>query len=212
MNSGALALLLAGCGASLLAWTGEVRRRLTLVFLARPLVMISFIGAALAVTASSGVARGMVVAALGASLVGEVVLATPDARLRPAVVAFMVSRGLFIAALWQAPTFDIAALVSAAALIIGLGFGAVPQLLAGARSDSSTATIAAIGWAVISSALVLVAASTLNPVAIVGAVLVWGHDALFGWVRLVGPVERSATLLTIGSHAGHLAMVMWLTA
>ena len=63
--------------AALVDWWSVARERLGVEFIAKPLVVIGLIGAALAVDTGDGVVQGLVVAALGASLVGDVVLMTP---------------------------------------------------------------------------------------------------------------------------------------
>ena len=85
--------------AALVDWWSVARERLGVEFIAKPLVVIGLIGAALAVDTGDGVVRGLVVAALGASLVGDVVLMTPDARFEAGVFAFLVAHVLYILSL-----------------------------------------------------------------------------------------------------------------
>ena len=119
--------------AALVDWWSVARERLGVEFIAKPLVVIGLIGAALAVDSGDGVVRGLVVAALGASLVGDVVLMTPDARFEAGVFAFLVAHVLYITAFLETGGLDVGAGVAAAVLIIGIGLGAVPQIIAGAR-------------------------------------------------------------------------------
>ena len=107
--------------AALVDWWSVARERLGVEFIAKPLVVIGLIGAALAVDTGDGVVRGLVVAALGASLVGDVVLMTPDARFEAGVFAFLVAHVLYITAFLETGGLDVGAGVAAAVLIIGIG-------------------------------------------------------------------------------------------
>ena len=57
---------------------------------------------------------------------------TPDARFEAGVFAFLVAHVLYITAFLETGGLDVGAGVAAAVLIIGIGLGAVPQIIAGA--------------------------------------------------------------------------------
>ena len=114
--------------AALVDWWSVARERLGVEFIAKPLVVIGLIGAALAVDTGDGVVRGLVVAALGASLVGDVVLMTPDARFEAGVFAFLVAHVLYITAFLETGGLDVGAGVAARH-----GNGAAGPLLHGRR-------------------------------------------------------------------------------
>ena len=89
-------------GAALIAcvdWWSVARDRASVEYLAKPLVIVALVGLALAVDASDDTARGLVIAALGASLVGDVVLMAPDGSFMGGLGAFLVAHGLYITAL-----------------------------------------------------------------------------------------------------------------
>ena len=201
---------LAGVAALVDCWS-VAKERLGVEFVATPLVVIGLIGAALAVDTGDGVVRGLVVAALGASLVGDVVLMTPDARFEAGVFAFLVAHVLYITAFLETGGLEVGAGVAAAALIIGIGFGAVPQIMAGARSHGpAVQTGVAVSIAVISVTVVL-AAATGALTAMIAGVLLLTSGALLGWNRFVERAPGGRVLVHVTNHAAQVGFVLWLT-
>ena len=197
--------------AALVDWWSVARERLGVEFIAKPLVVIGLIGAALAVDTGDGVVRGLVVAALGASLVGDVVLMTPDARFEAGVFAFLVAHVLYITAFLETGGLDVGAGVAAAVLIIGIGFGAVPQIIAGARSGGpAIQTGVTVSLAVIAVTAVLAAATGALTAMIAGALLLTS-DALLGWNRLVDRAPGGRVLVHLTNNAAQVGFVLWLT-
>ena len=198
--------------AALVDWWGVARGRLGVEFIAKPLVVIGLIGAALAVDTGDGVVRGLVVAALGASLVGDVVLMTPDARFEAGVFAFLVAHVLYITAFLETGGLDVGAGVAAAVLIIGIGFGAVPQIIAGARlRGPAMQTGVTVSLAVIAVTALLAAATGALTAMIAGALLL-ASDALLGWNRFVDRAPGGRVLVQVTNHAAHVGFVLWLTS
>ena len=198
--------------AALVDWWGVARGRLGVEFIAKPLVVIGLIGAALAVDTGDGVVRGLVVAALGASLVGDVVLMTPDARFEAGVFAFLVAHVLYIIAFLETGGLDVGAGVAAAVLIIGIGFGAVPQIISGSRSRGPAAqTGVTVSVAVIAVTAVLAAATGALTAMIAGALLLTS-DALLGWNRFVDRAPGGRVLVQVTNHAAQVGFVLWLTS
>lgn len=198
--------------AALVDWWSVARERLGVEFIAKPLVVIGLIGAALAVDTGDGVVRGLVVAALGASLVGDVVLMTPDARFEAGVFAFLVAHVLYITAFLETGGLDVGAGVAAAVLIIGIGFGAVPQIIAGARlRGPGMQTGVTVSLAVIAVTALLAAATGALTAMIAGALLLTS-DALLGWNRFVDRAPGGRVLVQVTNHAAHVGFVLWLTS
>ena len=98
MTTTATVLLVLAGVAALFDWWSVATDRLGVEFIAKPMVIILLIGMAHAIETDDGVARGLVIAALGASLVGDVVLMTPDARFEAGLVAFLVAHVLYLVA------------------------------------------------------------------------------------------------------------------
>ena len=171
--------------AAAIDWWGVARGRLSVEFIARPLVMIALIGAALAIETDADVTRGLVVAALGASLVADVVFMSPDARFEAGIVALAVGHVLYIAALAEAVEFG--PTVAAALLVVGIGIGAVPQIVDGARRRHPAVAAVVAGFVVAAGAMVTMAGGTGVLIAAIGGALFLAADSLLLWDHYVAP-------------------------
>ena len=118
---------------------------------------------------------------------------------------------LYITAFLETGGLDVGAGVAAAVLIIGIGFGAVPQIIAGARSGGpAIQTGVAVSLAVIAVTAVLAAATGALTAMIAGALLLTS-DALLGWNRLVDRAPGGRVLVHLTNHAAQVGFVLWLT-
>ncbi len=196
--------------AALVDWWSVARDRLGVEFVAKPMVMIALIGAALAIDTDDNVVRGVVIAALGASLVGDVVLMTPDARFEAGLFAFLVAHCLYIVAL--APSATVGPMLAAGLLVVAIGFGVVPQLLAAVRHHGRGTTVAVSTYIVALSAMTVMAAGTGVLVAAIGGALFFASDSLLGWNRFVAPAPGGRVLVHITYHLGQGGLVLWLAS
>lgn len=214
MTTTAAILLAVAALAATIDWWSVATDRLGVEFLAKPAVIISLIGVALAIEIDPGgatnVERGIIVAALGASLVGDVVLMTPDARFEAGLAAFLLAHLLYIAAL--APDFELGPALISGLLIVAIGFGVVPQLLAAVREHGRLITAAVAAYIVVVSAMGIVASGTGLLVTAVGGALFVISDALLGWGRFVGRAPGGRVLVHVTYHLGQVGLVLWLAA
>ena len=214
MTTTAVILLVAAGVAATIDWWSVATDRLGVEFLAKPAVIICLIGVALAIEidpgGASNVERSILLVALGASLVGDVVLMTPDARFEAGLGAFLVAHLFYIAAL--APDFEVGVGLIAAILIVALGFGVVPQLLGAVRAHGAAITAAVAAYVVVVSVMGIVAAGTGLVVTAIGGALFVVSDALLGWGRFVGPAPGGRVLVHVTYHLGQAGLVLWLAA
>lgn len=214
MTTTAAILLAVAAVAATIDWWSVATDRLGVEFLAKPTVIICLIGVALAIDidpgGASNVERGIILAALGASLVGDVVLMTPDARFEAGLASFLLAHLLYILAL--APDFEIGSGLISGILIVALGFGVVPQLLSAVRPHGALITAAVAAYVVAVTSMGVVAAGTGVLVAAVGGALFVVSDALLGWGRFVGPAPGGRVLVHVTYHLGQAGLVLWLAA
>ncbi len=189
-------------------WYGVLRGRLVVEFLAKPLVVISLIGVALALETDDNVVRGIVLAALGASLVGDVVLMTPDARFEAGLFAFLVAHLLYIAAF--ARDFQVELALAGGLMVVGLAFGVVPELMAGVRPKGPLITRAVTVYIGAISVMTIMAAGTGVIIAAVGGALFLLSDSLLAWNRFVGPAPGGRVLVHALHHGAQVCLVLWL--
>ncbi|MDW3219131.1 MAG: lysoplasmalogenase family protein [Acidimicrobiales bacterium] len=214
MTTTAVVLLVVAGLAATVDWWSVATDKLGVEFLAKPAVIICLIGVALAIEiepgGASNVQRGIIIAALGASLAGDVVLMTPDARFEAGLASFLIAHLFYIAAL--ASDFTVGPALAAGLLIVALGFGVVPQLLAGARPHGRAIVVAVAAYVLVVSAMGVVAAGTAVAVTGVGGMLFVVSDALLGWGRFVGPAPGGRVLVHVTYHLGQAGLVLWLAA
>jgi len=195
--------------AALVDWWAVANHRRGVEYLAKPAVMIALIGVALAVDTTDGVARGLIVAALGASLVGDVVLMTPDGRFEAGLGAFLVAHALYLVAFLPytltVPTVVGAVVIAAAAAVLA------PRIVRAAAARSRLLGAAVPVYVVFVSATAVVAIGTGEPVAAVGGVLFLISDALLGWNRFVDEIPHGKLAVHATYHVGQMGLVAWLT-
>jgi uncharacterized membrane protein YhhN len=214
MTTTAYVLLGVAAIAAMTDWWSVATDRLGVEFLAKPAVVICLIGVALAIEIDAGGAsnfdRGIIIAALGASLVGDVVLMTPDARFEAGLAAFFLAHVLYIVAF--VPDFTVGPALAAGILLVALGFGVVPQLLGAVRQQGRMITVAVASYIVVVTAMGVVAVGTAVAVTGIGGVLFVVSDALLGWGRFVGPTPGGRPLVHATYHLGQTGLVLWLAA
>ena len=210
MTTTAIVLIVSASVAAVVDWWAVAKHRLGVEFIAKPLVIIALIGMALAIDTGDNVTRGLVVAALGASLVGDVVLMTPDARFEAGLAAFLLAHGLYIVAL--APHVQAGPALAAALLVVAVGLGVIPELLGAARRQGSLIAVAVAGYIAALSVMTIFAAGTGVIVAVAGGALFFASDSLLGWARFVAAAPGGRVLVHITYHLGQFGLVLWLAA
>jgi hypothetical protein len=194
--------------AALIDWWGVARHRVSVEFIAKPLVDIALIGTALAIDTPQDVTRGLIVAALGAALVGDVVLSTPDARFEAGILATVVSHVLFAASLVE--EVELATAVVAVLLYVGIGIGAAPQIIDGARRQHPAIGVLVAGALFTAGLLGIFAAGTGVLVAAIGGGFFFASTALVTWNRFVAPAPGGNALVHATDHLGQVGLVLWL--
>jgi alkenylglycerophosphocholine/alkenylglycerophosphoethanolamine hydrolase len=189
-------------------WWSVASERPGVEYFAKPLVIVTLVALALAVDASDDTARGLVIAALGASLVGDVVLLAPDGSFVGGLGAFLVAHGLYIAAL--SDSAEAGPVLAGMIVVVGVSLGVVPQLIAAVWTRGVGLTIAVGLYIVVIDTTAVLAVGTGVAVAAVGGLFLLVSDALLGWSRFVGPAPGGRTLVHVTYHAGQTGMVLWL--
>lgn len=189
-------------------WWSVATSRPGVEYFAKPLVIVTLVALALALDASDDTARGLVIAALGASLVGDVILIAPDGSFVAGLGAFLVAHGLYIAAL--SDSVEVGPMLAGTIVVVGLSLGVVPRLIGAVRVRGVGLTIAVASYIVAVDTTAVLAVGTGVAVAAAGGLLLLVSDALLGWSRFVGRAPGGRTLVHMTYHAGQTGMVLWL--
>jgi len=195
---------------ALVDWWSVATDRLNIEFMAKPLVMILLIGVALAIDTNDNVSRGLVISALGASLVGDVVLMTPDARFELGLFSFLVAHILYVFAFVDRVQL-LPALIAGAAIFVA-AILIVPPIVKAVVSQSRLLAAAVVVYMLALSTTAVSAASAGVLIAALGGTAFFVSDALLGWGRFVGPTPGGRKIVMITYHLGQVGLVTWLAA
>lgn len=207
MTALAGALLALAAVAAVADWLAVVRRATRLELFAKPLTLAALIGVALALDPQDGTVRTWFVAALVASLAGDVFLMLPRdlfvAGLGAFLVAHLAYTGGLVAAGIDAPWLALGAAAVAVA-VAGIG----PPLVRGVRRTAPDLVVPVVAYVVVISVMVAAALGTGDGVAAAGAVLFYASDALIGLTRFVRAHARGDLAVMVTYHLGQALLVL----
>jgi uncharacterized membrane protein YhhN len=193
-------------------------------YVAKPLTIVLLIAVALLLDPADGTQRDWFVAALVASLVGDVALMLPsagearstDAAGAPSPPAtFVVGLLAFLLAhLGYLGGFLLGELrwsgmVTGVALVLVVAVTAGAAIVRGSlRAGDVVVSVALVVYLMVIGAMVVVAWGSLQPFAIVGATLFLVSDALIGWNRFVRPIRSARLAIMVTYHLGQAGLVV----
>lgn len=204
----ALAVVLA-----VLDWWAAETKRVPIEAIAKPLVIVLLIGVALTLTATSELARGLVVAALICSLVGDVALLRPNVATFFAVglAAFLVAHLGYIGAMILDvgdPSVGLVLAVAATAIVAVGGWQIGWRLIRAVRGARPELATPVGAYVAVISLMVVATWATGRPAAILGSLAFYASDSLLGWDRFVRPLPHRSLLVMSTYHVGQALLVL----
>jgi uncharacterized membrane protein YhhN len=188
-------------------WVAVGTGRRGLEYVCKPAALAALVGVALTLDPADGTVRAWFVAALVASLAGDVLLMLPSDRFVAGLAAFLVAHLAYVGGL-------LAAGVSAGRLVVGVVAVAVVvgaiggSLLRGVRRNAPEMTVPVGAYMVVISAMVVCAVGTGDAVAIAGAALFDASDALIGLTRFVRPAPWGPVAIMVTYHLGQALLAL----
>ncbi|HKY15973.1 MAG TPA: lysoplasmalogenase [Microthrixaceae bacterium] len=177
----------------------------------KPATMVPLIAAALALEPVDDTARWWFVAALVASLAGDVLLMLPDDRLFVfGLGSFLVGHLAYVAGLAAAGVSGGALLVGAVVVAVVMG-ALAPRLVVAARRVDAALAVPVSAYITVISVMVAFAVGSTVPVAIAGAVLFAASDYMIGLSRFVRPFRGSRLAIITTYHVAQILLVVSLT-
>jgi len=213
MTTTSWVLLAVAAIAAVMDWWAAETQRTRVEAVAKPAVIVLLMGVAVTLTATSELARGLLIAALICSLVGDVALLRSNAATLFAVglAAFLVAHLGYIGAmiLDVGDASDGLPLAVAATAIVAVASWQVGWRIIGAvrRARPELATPVGAYVAVI-SLMVVAAWATGRPPAILGSLAFYTSDSLLGWDRFVRPLPHRSLLVMSTYHLGQALLVL----
>jgi uncharacterized membrane protein YhhN len=195
-------------GAASADWWSRWRDLRRLESWTKPLALVALIGVAVSLDPADADVRAWFVAALVASLVGDVFLLDGDRYFLAGLASFLVAHvlytiGFLVAPDWRWGGFAVAA-VAMVALILTVGRQIVRA--AGVRAPALRGPVAA--YLVVISAMAVTAAGAGDAWAIVGAALFVASDSILGWRQFVGSARWMSPAVMVTYHLGQAGLVL----
>ncbi len=207
VNTWAVTLVAVAVVTAFVNWFSVATGRRRLEWATKPAVMIVLIAAALAVDPLTSAARIWFLAALVASLAGDVFLMVEPERFMAGLGSFLIAHlgyiaGFTAAGIDTAPAIATVAFSAIAVATIGL------RIRKGAAAHDRRLGMPVTAYIVVISAFLVSAVGTTNVTAAIGAVLFYTSDSILGWNKFVAPIRlgRVATMVTY--HSAQALLVM----
>jgi uncharacterized membrane protein YhhN len=190
-------------------WLAVASSRRALEYAAKPLTMVGLITAVLAYDTDQHLVRGIVVAALTLSLVGDVLLVLPADLFVPGLAAFLLAHVAYVVAMLVLGALSGGLLlgllgVAIAAAVIGV------RIVRGAARHDPALRAPVLAYLAAISLMVATAAGTGVAVVLAGALLFYASDAVLGWTRFVADFGRSRVVVTVSYHLGQALLALGL--
>jgi uncharacterized membrane protein YhhN len=190
-------------------WLAVASSRRALEYAAKPLTMVGLITAVLAYDTDQHLVRGIVVAALTLSLVGDVLLVLPADLFVPGLAAFLLAHVAYVVAMLVLGALSGGLLlgllgVAIAAAVIGV------RIVRGAARHDPALRAPVLAYLAVISLMVATAAGTGVAVVLAGALLFYASDAVLGWTRFVADFGRSRVVVTVSYHLGQALLALGL--
>ncbi|MCB0995748.1 MAG: lysoplasmalogenase [Acidimicrobiales bacterium] len=185
-------------------WASVARAWRPGVAIAKPLVLLALIAAAVTTDAGDTGVQAFVVVALVFSLMGDIFLELEERFFIAGLVSFLIAHLNYLVALLIAG--------STAWFLLGLLIVAAGAVAVGRRVASGAGRLSGAVWCyvVAISAMVVAAFGTASGLAIGGAVLFYASDGVLGWNRFVTPLPQGRLAVHATYHLGQAGLVAWL--
>lgn len=207
MTTVAWALLVVTLVLAVANWVAVERRSRVGEYVTKPATMVALVGVALALDPVDGTARAWFVAALVASLAGDVFLVLPSDRFVEGLGAFLVGHLLYLPGLVALGVEPIGLALGVA--VVGVALATVGRrVVAGARANRPRLATPVTAYLVVISAMVVGAWGTLVPLAVVGATLFYASDAMIGVREFLRPFARQRVAIMSTYHLGQIGLVL----
>lgn len=211
MTTAAWVLLAVTGGFALTDWWAVVTERRTVRFVAKPatLVFLTAVSIAMVPTVGANIRTAMVIG-LVLSLAGDVFLLLDERFFVAGLGAFLAGHIAYVIGLQLAPTSLPATAVGLILVVLAIAVVGRRIVTGVAAGPNRSLVGPVVAYLVVISAMVVSAAGTLAPWAIVGAVLFYVSDATLAWNRFLeqrrfGPIGVMTTY-----HLGQAGLVAWL--
>jgi uncharacterized membrane protein YhhN len=212
--TGAAALWLAvGATMAVLDWAAVHLRRRLLELVCKPATLVAVVLAALALDVDDSTVQAWFVAALVASLVGDVFLLWADrqAAFVAGLAAFLAGHVCYVVGFWVEGVDAVRLLAGLA--VVGVAVATIGRRIVGAVTRSEHRELAGpvVAYVAVISAMVASAIGRGEALAVAGAALFYASDATIAWNRFIGARPHGRIAIIVTYHLAQLLLVLSLT-
>ena len=208
MTGPSVALLVVALAFAAGDWLARLRHDARLEYVCKPATLLALIGVALTLTPAPdmGARRWWFVAALGFSLVGDILLMLRTEFFVAGLAAFLVGHLCYLGGFWVRGPAGRALTISAVVVVTVVApFGA--RILKALRGRRQLVGPVALYMLVI-AAMLATALATGNVSAGAGAALFVSSDTMIAWNRFVRPFPMADVGIMVTYHLGQAALVL----
>ena len=198
---------------ALLDWVAVAADRRPLEYVLKPATMVALGAVVLALDLPGGQLRWWYLAAIVASLAGDVFLMLPDSAMDPEL-AFVAGLGSFLVA----HVLYVVGMVLLGVSVGPLALGAVVALLViatagrrivvGAKATDRRLFAPVMAYVAVIAVMIATSFGTGIVVGIVGALLFGFSDSVIGWTRFLRDFPHSRVLVMVTYHLGQVGLVL----
>lgn len=207
MTDGAWVLLVVAGLAAVADWVAVAAGSKRVEYVCKPAALVALVAVALALDPDDPTVRAWFVAALVASLAGDVFLMLPRDLFVAGLASFLVAHVAYVGGLLAAGV-ELPGLVTGLA-VVAVALGAVGRpLLRGARRREPAMVVPVGAYMAVISAMLVAAIGTGHGTAVAGAALFYASDALIGLGRFVRAWGWSPLAVIVTYHVGQGLLVL----
>lgn len=198
---------------ALLDWVAVAADRRPLEYVLKPATMVALGAVVLALDLPGGQLRWWYLAAIVASLAGDVFLMLPDSAMDPEL-AFVAGLGSFLVAHVLYVVGMVLLGVSGGPLALGAVVAllviatAGRRIVVGAKATDRRLFAPVMAYVAVIAVMIATSFGTGIVVGIVGALLFGFSDSVIGWTRFLRDFPHSRVLVMVTYHLGQVGLVL----
>jgi uncharacterized membrane protein YhhN len=207
VTAAAAVLLGLTLAAAVIDWIAVRHGHQAMVYVFKPLTLVLLTATALALDPDDPTVRTWFVVALVMSLAGDIFLMLPGDLFVPGLGSFLLAHVAYVVGLAVAGLELSGIGVGLALVAVAMRFVGMPIVAGAARSEPALRP-PVFAYMLVISAMLVCAFGTWMPLAIVGALLFYGSDALIGWGRFVEARPWGDLAVMVTYHLGQIFLVL----
>jgi len=201
---GFVALFVAAAGAN---WWSRLASSRSVELWSKPLALVALVGVALTIDPADDAVRAWFVVGLVLSLAGDVFLLGDQRWFVAGLASFLLAHLAYTVGFIVDPEWWWAPALVAAGVMVALGATIGRRIVAGAALESRILGPAVVAYLIAISTMLVAAAATRNPWAIVGAALFVLSDSILGWRQFVAQAAWMGPAVMVTYHLGQAGLV-----